>query len=124
MSIRKDEHSLLSERIELLIQENNKLKNNISSLRDLLSSNISMFFELSNSIKQTRKRFCYENVRECYKDLVYFYGCAEPVQEAEDYKECYEDIFGQKYTSDFDSDDIDTDDNTIDDYNELIETNF
>jgi hypothetical protein len=98
MSTREEENLLLRERLDLLIQENEKLKKHISSLQELLSTNICKFFEMSKSIKQTRKRFCYDSVRECYGDLVYFYGCTEPVQEADDYKECYKDIFGKEYT--------------------------
>lgn len=109
MNIRRQDNLQLIERIELLIQENDRIKKQISSLQNLLSTQICLFFELSNSIKQTRKRFCYENVRECYNDLVYFYGCADSVQNADDYKECYKDIFEKEYNDD------DGDDNN-DDY--------
>jgi hypothetical protein len=100
MNIKDDENLLLQERIDLLIQKNDQLKKHISSLQELLGSDICKFFEICNSIKQTKKRFCYENVRECYGDLVYFYGCTDPIQDATDYKDCYKDIFGVNYPDD------------------------
>ena len=108
MNIIEEENSFLKERLDLLIEKNDQLKKYISSLQELLSRDICKFFEMSKSIKQTRKRFCYENVRECYGDLIYFYGCTDPVQEAEDFKECYKDIFGKEYTED-DTNDVDND---------------
>ena len=126
MNIIEEENSLLRERLDLLIQENEKLKKHISSLQELLSTDICKFFKISNSIKQTRKRFCYKNVRECYGDLVYFYGCTDPVQEADDYKECYKDIFGKEYTDDDTGYNVinNIDDNTIDEDDKIIETIF
>lgn len=100
MSIEQEENSLLQEKIDLLIQQNDQLKKHISSLQELLGSDICKFFERSLSIRETKKRFCYENVRECYGDLVYFYGCADPIQDATDYNECYKDIFGIDYHDD------------------------
>lgn len=100
MSIIEEENSLLRERVDLLIQKNEQLKKYISSLQELLGRDICKFFEITNSIKETRKRFCYETVRECYGDLVYFYGSPGPIQDAEDYKECYKDIFGKEYVDD------------------------
>ncbi len=90
---------LLQEQIDSLTLENDKLKNHTKSLQKLLATNICKFFELVNSIKQTKKRFCYETLKECYRDLVYFYGCTDPIQDADDYVECYKDIFGTKYTN-------------------------
>ena len=104
MSISHEENLLLKERVDLLIQENDAFKKKISSLQELLARDICIFFQITNSIKQTKKRFCYENVRECYGDLVYFYGCHGPIQDAEDYKECYKDIFEKKYTINEDDD--------------------
>ena len=100
MNIKDDENLLLQERIDLLIQKNDQLKKHISSLQELLGSDICKFFEICNSIKQTKKRFCYETVRECYGDLVYFYGSTDLLQNADDYKECYKQIFGMDYPHD------------------------
>lgn len=94
----KQKNASVQEQLDLLKQENNRLKICVNSLQKLLSNNICQFFELSLSIKQTKKRFCYENVRDCYYDLVYFYGCSDPVEDAEDYMECYMDIFGKEYS--------------------------
>lgn len=102
MSIREEQESILRERLDLVIQDNIKLKKQISSLQELLGSNICKFFEISKSIKQTRKRFCYETVRECYGDLVYFYGSTDSIQLADDYIECYKEIFGKDYPRDTD----------------------
>ena len=87
---------LLQEKVDFLTQKNEQLKKNICSLQELLGSDICKFFEITNSIKQTKTRFCYETFRECYGDLVYFYGCNDPVQYADDYQECYNDIFLEK----------------------------
>ena len=89
--------------IDILKQENNNLKQHISSLQELLGSDICKFFERCQSIRKTRKRFCYETISECYKDLVYFYGCSDPLEDAEDYKECFKEIF-EKEHSDNDTD--------------------
>ena len=105
MSIIQEENSLLQERLDLLVEKNNQLKKHVSSLQELLGSNICKFFQMSNSIKQTKKRFCYETVRECYGDLVYFYGCTDIIQGADDYIECYKEIFGKDYPEDSDSED-------------------
>jgi hypothetical protein len=108
-----------TEKIDLLTQENEKLKKHISSLHELLSTDICKFFQISNSIKQTKKRFCYETIRECYGDLVYFYGSNDTIQYAEDYKECFKDIFGREYPDD-DADDesnYESIDETIDESN-------
>jgi hypothetical protein len=83
----------MDKKIENLELQNEQLKKYVISLRNLLSSNICKYFEITNSIKLTKKRFCYDNVKECYFDLVYFYGCYEPIQNADDYKECYNEIF-------------------------------
>lgn len=103
MSI-QEENLLLRERLELIIQENNKLRNNISSLQELLGSQIRQYFEMSNSIRDTKKRFCYTTVRECYGDLVYFYGYTDIIQQAYDYRDCYREIFGRDYPNDTDDD--------------------
>ncbi len=102
MNIREERESMLRERIDLLIQENGKLKRQIISLQELLGSQIRQFFEMTNSIIETKKRFCYENVRDCYGDLVYFYGYTDIIQKADDYIECYRDIFGRDYPNDTD----------------------
>ncbi len=81
--------------IDLLTQENKQLKKDISSLQALLSSDICKFFERCQSIQETRKRFCYETICECYHDLLYFYGCSEPLEVANDFKQCYKDVFGK-----------------------------
>jgi len=104
MSIREEHESILRERIDLLMQENNKLRNQISSLQELLGSQIRQYFEMSNSIRDTKKRFCYSTVRECYGDLVYFYGYTDIIQNADDYIDCYREIFGRDYPHDTDND--------------------
>lgn len=90
------------DKIQKLEIENENLKTNINSLRNLLGSEMCKYFEISNSLKQTKKRFCYDDLRECYEDLVYFYGCSDPIQDADDYKECYKQIFGKDYFDDSD----------------------
>ena len=124
MSIIEEENSLLKERVDLLIKKNEQLKKYISSLQELLATDICKFFEITKSIKQTRKRFCYESVRECYGDLVYFYGCTGPIQDAEDYKECYKDIFGSEYINDDSEDDNDENVSIENTFNSMFEMIF
>jgi hypothetical protein len=111
------QETLLTEKVDKLIQENTKLRRQISSLQELLGSQIRQYFEMTNSIIDTKKRFCYENVRDCYGDLVYFYGYVEIIQQAYDYIECYRDIFGTDYPNDTDDGD---DDDAVDDTNSDI----
>ena len=91
------------------LAENNTLKKNIHSLRDLLCTEICKYFELTNSIKDTKNRFCYDNYHDCYIDLCYYYGSADPVRDADDFKECYEAIFQQAYPENVSTDVIEDD---------------
>lgn len=93
-----------------VLDENTELKKNIHSLRDLLCSEICKYFEITNNIKALKKRFCYNNYHDCYIDLVYYYGSDEPVRNADDFKECYEDIFGKPYPN-YNNDDNNNDKN-------------
>ena len=65
---------------------------------------------MSNNLRDTKKRFCYETIRECYGDLVYFYGCTDPIQRADDYEECYREIFNRDYPRDTDDDNSESSD--------------
>lgn len=95
----QEELLLLQERIDVMSLQILQQKKHIQSLQELLGTAICNFFEISLSISETKKRFCYENVRECYGDLVYFYGSTVPLQKATDYNECYNIIFTNDYTN-------------------------
>ena len=82
------------------LEKNNVLKNHIYDLRNLLCSDICKYFEFTNSIHDTKKRFCYDNYYDCYIDLCYFYGSDQHVRHANDFKQYYEDIFGKPYPKD------------------------
>ena len=103
--------------IDLLKQENNNLKQHISSLRKLLGSDICKFFERCQSIRKTRTRFCYDTISECYKDLVYFYGCSDLLEDAEDYKEYFKEIFGKENSNNGHDKDGDCEDEDQHNYN-------
>jgi hypothetical protein len=92
-----------------VLAENNTLKKNIHSLRDLLSSDICKYFELTNSINDTKKRFMYDNFYDCYIDLCYYFGSANTVRNADDFKECYKAIFDREYPENIRTDVIEDD---------------
>ena len=51
----EQDNILLQEKVDSLTQKNDQLKKNISSLQDLLGSDICKFFERSLSIRETKK---------------------------------------------------------------------
>lgn len=90
----------LKQLYQTVLAENDVLKRNIHSLRDLLCTEICKYFEITNSINDTKKRFCYDNYHDCYIDLCYYYGSADPVRGADDFEQCYESIFGRPHPKD------------------------
>ena len=88
------ENKMLKVEITLLLDKNKKLKRNIQELQDTFGYEICQYFEKCNSIQKTAKHFYFENVFDCYEALVDYFGCSDPVQSADDYKDCHRIIFG------------------------------
>jgi hypothetical protein len=99
------ENKMLKAEISLLLERNKKLKKNIQELQDTFGYEICQYFEKCNSLQKTTKYFCFDNVFDCYEALVDYFGCSDPVQSADDYKDCYQIIFGHDFSDDDDHDD-------------------
>lgn len=89
------ENKQLKHKINELIKENKELKMKLQGLQDTFDIKIVEYFNNCRSLKQTTEYFYFENVRECYKALLEYYGSSyHPLQTAIDYNECYKEIFG------------------------------
>lgn len=97
------ENILLQNKITEVLEENKKLKRQIQQLQDLFGYEICKYFEKTNNIRKTMAYFYFETASDCYEALVDYYGCNDPLQEADDYKDCYNDIFGREYNEHSDS---------------------
>ena len=95
--------------------ENTRLKQNIQKLHDLFGLTIVEYFNECNSLRQTAGYFYFEDVRDAYYSLRSYFDCSDPVQGADDYKECYKEIFGKEYCED---DDVEDEDNGANDEDE------
>jgi hypothetical protein len=102
------ENKLLQNKITEVLLENMKLKQNIQQLQDLFGYEICKYFEKTNNLGKTMAYFYFETVHECYDALVEYYGCSDPIQHADDYKDCYKEIFGREYCEDNDDSDDDS----------------
>lgn len=79
-----------------LNNEVRRLRKNIQKIQDEQRLEICGYFAMCNSIKDTCDKFCFEDVEECYESLKEYFGCSGPLQEANDYEECYREIFGSQ----------------------------
>lgn len=89
---------LKKENIQLKMMIKN-LKQNIEQLQDLFGYEINEYFFDCNSLLNTTEHFFFESVKDCYDALLSYNGCSDPMQEADDYQRCYQDIFGEEYKS-------------------------
>jgi hypothetical protein len=85
----------LNEKIKLL-------RNNIKKLQDKQSHEICKYFIECKSIVETTGKFYFEDVRDCYEALNKYFGYSNLVENANDYKDCYKEIFGHEYDYDYD----------------------
>jgi len=100
------ENMMLKTEVSLLLDKNKKLKGQLQELQDLFGYEICQYFDKCNSLQKTTRYFCFDNVFDCYEALVEYYGCSDPVKNADDYKDCYQIIFGHNHIeNDSDSDD-------------------
>ena len=99
--------------IEEVVKDNNNLKmintklndelailrKNIQTMQDNMGYEICEYFNEHNSIRRTTKQYFFESVLDCHEALVEYFGCSDPLQSADDYKECYREIFNRDYDS-------------------------
>jgi len=95
-----EENKLLQKEIFEVLQENKKFKKQIQQLQDLFALEICEYFNETHNIRETMEHFYFENVNDCYEALVEYNGCSDPLQDADDYKDCYKEIFGREYDED------------------------
>ena len=94
------ENKMLKAEISLLLEKNKKLESNIQELQNTFGYEICQYFKKCNSIQKTTRYFYFENVSDCYYALVEYFGCSDPVKNADDYKDCYKIIYGNDYEED------------------------
>ena len=74
-----------------------QLRKNIQKLQDQQELDICEYFDMCKSIRETTDKFFFENVDDCFQALKEYFGCFGPIQRANDYRECYKEIFGREY---------------------------
>jgi hypothetical protein len=84
----------LTDKIYKLTKENEKLKENVKNLHNLLGYEICEYFNKTCSIKQTTRKYYFDNVKHCYDTLIEFNDDTYVMEKANDFKECYKEIFG------------------------------
>jgi hypothetical protein len=87
-----------------LNNENKRLRKIIRKIQDEKGLEICEYFSHCKSIKDTADNYYFDNVEDCYWALIEYFGCSDPLQRANDYEECYKEIFGSETESDSDSD--------------------
>jgi hypothetical protein len=105
-------------------EENTRLKLKLEKLHDLFGLTIVEYFNECNSLRKTTEYFFFQDVRDTYYSLRSYFDCSDPVQGADDYKECYKEIFGKEYcdNEDEDEDDANEEDDADADANEEEDT--
>jgi sugar-specific transcriptional regulator TrmB len=91
-----------------LIKENKQLQKNIEKLQNEFGLEICEFFHNCNSIRETTEKYYFKHVRDCYEALVDYNGCTDPLYEANDFKDCFKEIYDKEY-SDAESEDSQND---------------
>jgi hypothetical protein len=76
-----------------LNNENKRLKKIIQKIQDEQGLEICEYFSNCKSISRTADNYYFDNVEDCYWALVEYFGCSDPLQTANDYEECYKEIF-------------------------------
>jgi hypothetical protein len=103
-------------------EENTRLKQKLQKLHDLFGLTIVEYFNECNNLRQTTEYFLFEDVRDTYYSLRSYFDSSDPVQGADDYKECYKEIFGKEYCDNEDEDDANEEECADVDANEEEET--
>jgi hypothetical protein len=86
-----------------LNNENKRLRKIIRKIQDEKGLEICEYFSLCKSIKDTADNYYFDNVEDCYWALIEYFGCSDPLQRANDYEDCYKEIFGSDTESNSDS---------------------
>ena len=90
-----NENVLLKMKNTKLIEGIKHLRKNIQKLQDQQELDICEYFDMCKSIRETTDKFFFENVDDCFEALKEYFGCPGPLQRANDYRECYKEIFGR-----------------------------
>jgi hypothetical protein len=77
-----------------LNNEIRRLRKNIQKIQDIQGLEICEYFSTCKSIRETCDKFCFQDIEECYESLKEYFGCSDPLQKANDFEECYKEIFG------------------------------
>lgn len=104
-------------------EENTRLKEKIQKLHDLFGLTIIEYFNECNSLRQTADYFYFEDVRDAYYSLRSYFDCSDPAKGADDYKECYKEIFGKEYCEGEDNEDDDEEEDDEEDDEDGVEDN-
>jgi len=87
-----------------LSNENKRFRKIIRKIQDDKGLEICEYFSDCKSIKDTADNYYFDNVEDCYWSLTEYFGSSDPLQRANDYEECYKEIFGSDTESDSNSD--------------------
>ena len=108
-SDRIKENDALRKKVMLLEQKNKQLqeeigvkKRHLQNVQDYIRYEIIHYYTQCYRLRETASQFGFETVGECYDALTEYCGCPGPAQAAEDYMECYKDIFGWEYEEETD----------------------
>ena len=74
-----------------------KLKNYLSVIQDRHGEEICEYFDDCQSLYDTAEEFCFESVPDCFHALVEYFGCADPLYNANDWEEYEKEIMGSDY---------------------------
>ena len=85
-----------------LNNENKRLRKIIQKIQDDQGLEICEYFSDCKSISRTADNYYFDNVEDCYWALVEYFGCSDPLQSANDYEECYKEIFSSEEDEDED----------------------
>jgi hypothetical protein len=87
------ELSILQMTNSKLSNENKRLRKIIQKIQDDQGLEICEYFSDCKSISRTADNYYFDNVEDCYWALIEYFGCADPLQKANDYEKCYKEIF-------------------------------
>lgn len=87
----------LKKQNNIMNREIDTLKNKINNLQELLAQEICLYFEKNKNLRKTTHQFYFDDVKECYFRLLSFYNDNDILlKQAQDYKECYDEIFDKE----------------------------
>lgn len=84
----------LNNNINELKEENLKLRTIIDKMQNEKALEICEYFSSCGSINQTAYKYHFESAKDCYWALIKYFGCSDPLQNASDYEELDNKLFG------------------------------